>query len=251
MLVEAVCRAPAAADREVLILSHVRQVQLIARRIHDRLPGNVSLDDLVSTGMLGLIAAIDRFDESRGISLKTYAEHRIKGAILDSLRRLDWAPRQERKHAKQIDAAIALTQQLLQRVPSEEEVAAELNVTVDRYHKWQVNIRGINPVRLDTVGAGDSETHDPISYISGDQSEWPSALFEHSELHQTLVDAISAMPDVEKNVLNLYYHGEMTLREISKTVGLHESRISQIKAQAILRLRTCMGKLWPAPGSRN
>ena len=96
-------------ERERLILEHLPQVRMIARRIHDRLPGNVSLDDLVSTGILGLISAIDRFDPSRNVQLRTYAEHKIKGAILDSLRRLDWAPRQQRKHAKQIDAAIAVT----------------------------------------------------------------------------------------------------------------------------------------------
>jgi RNA polymerase sigma factor FliA len=236
---------PAAGEREHLILDHLRQVKLIARRIHDRLPGNVSLDDLVSAGMLGLIAAIDRFDSSRDVTLRTYAEHKIKGAILDSLRQLDWAPRQHRKHAKQIDAAISAAQQDLQRAPTELEVATVLNLTVDRYRQWQVKVRGLNLGRLESAGPGDREGRDLLHTLSGSHEEWPSSLLERQELHNTLIAAITGIPKIEKTVLRLYYQEEMTLREIAKVVSLHESRISQIKAQAILRLRVCMDKLWP------
>ncbi|HEY6990006.1 MAG TPA: sigma-70 family RNA polymerase sigma factor, partial [Bryobacteraceae bacterium] len=110
--------------REQLILEHLPQVKLIARRIHERLPVSVSLDDLISTGVLGLIAAIDRYDASHDVKLKTYAEYKIRGAILDSLRGLDWAPRQQRKRSKQIEAAIAALEQEHQRTPTEEEIAA-------------------------------------------------------------------------------------------------------------------------------
>ncbi|HSP67977.1 MAG TPA: FliA/WhiG family RNA polymerase sigma factor [Bryobacteraceae bacterium] len=232
-------------ERERLILEHLRQVRLIARRIHDRVPGNVSLDDLVSAGVLGLIAAIDRFDASRDVSLRTYAEHKIKGAILDSLRRLDWAPRQDRKHAKQIDAAITAAQQNLQRAPTEEEVATVLHLTVDRYRQWQVKVRGLNLGRLESAGSGDSEGRDLLLRLSGEQEEWPSALLERRELLNTLAAAITGIPKIEQTILRLYYQEEMTLREIAKVVGLHESRISQIKAQATQRLRVCMDKLWP------
>ena len=231
--------------RERLILDHLRQVQLIARRIHDRLPGNVSLDDLVSTGILGLIAAVDRFDASRDVTLRTYAEHKIKGAILDSLRELDWAPRQHRKHAKQIEAAINAAQQALQRVPTEREVATVLNLTVDRYRQWQVKVRGLNFARLESAGSGDKECRDLLHTLSSSQNEWPSSLMERRELHNTLTAAITGIPKIEKTVLRLYYQEEMTLREIAEVVNLHESRISQIKAQAILRLRVCMDELWP------
>src|SRR3954453_20787040 len=115
-------------ERERLIMEHLPQVRLIARRIHERLPESISLDDLVSTGIIGLISAIDRFDSSHNVKLKTYAEYKIRGAILDSLRGLDWAPRQQRKRAKQIEAAIGQLQQKLQRTPTEEEIAAELKV---------------------------------------------------------------------------------------------------------------------------
>jgi RNA polymerase sigma factor for flagellar operon FliA len=235
-------------ERERLILKHLPQVRLIARRIHDRLPGNVSLDDLVSTGTLGLISAIDHFDPSRRVQLKTYAEHKIKGGILDSLRRLDWAPRQQRKHAKQIDAAIAAAEQRLQRSPTEEEIATELHLTIDRYHQWQVRVRGLNLARLESAGSGNSDPRDLLRCISSDRKEWPSALLERSELQRALAAAISGIPEMEKTVLSLYYREELTLREISRMVGLHESRISQIKSQAILRLRVCMTELWPAAG---
>lgn len=231
--------------RERLILDHMRQVKLIARRIHARLPGNVSLDDLVSAGILGLIAAVDRFDTSRDVTLRTYAEHKIKGAILDSLRQLDWAPRQHRKHAKQIDAAINAAQQDLQRVPTEREVATVLNLTVDRYRQWQLKVRGLNLARLESAGSGDKECRDLLQTLSGSHEKWPSSLMERRELHNTLTAAITGIPKIEKTVLRLYYQEEMTLREISEVVNLHESRISQIKAQAILRLRVCMDKLWP------
>src|SRR4029079_16289333 len=131
-------------EREQLILEHLPQVRLIARRIQERLPESISLDDLVSTGVLGLISAIDNFDPAHNVKLKTYAEYKIRGAILDSLRGLDWAPRQKRKKAKQIEAAIAAAEQRLQRAPLEEEIAQQLHLTVDEYRVWLVEIRGLN-----------------------------------------------------------------------------------------------------------
>src|SRR6202165_527284 len=133
-----------AEERERLIIEHLPQVRLIARRIHERLPESVSLDDLVSTGTLGLIAAIDRFDPAHKVKLKTYAEYKIRGAILDSLRGLDWAPRQQRKRAKQIESAISVIEQRLQRMPGEEEIAAHLGLTLEEYRGWLVDIRGVN-----------------------------------------------------------------------------------------------------------
>jgi RNA polymerase sigma factor for flagellar operon FliA len=119
-----------AAEREQLILEHLPQVRLIARRIHERLPDSVNLDDLISTGAIGLISAIDRFDPSLNVKLKTYAEYKIRGAILDSLRGLDWAPRQQRKRSKQIEAAISVVEQRLHRSPTEEEIAAHMGVDI-------------------------------------------------------------------------------------------------------------------------
>src|SRR5450755_1414125 len=131
-------------ERERLILEHLPQVRLIARRIQARLPDSISIDDLVSTGVLGLISAIDHFDPVHNVKLKTYAEYKIRGAILDSLRGLDWAPRQKRRKSKQIEATIAAAEQRLQRAPVEEEIAQQLNLTVDEYRGWLVEIRRLN-----------------------------------------------------------------------------------------------------------
>src|SRR5260221_5630595 len=145
-------QAPLAAEvREQLILEHLPQVRLIARRIHERLPESVSMDDLISTGVVGLISAIDRFDASHNVKLKTYAEYKIRGAILDSLRGLDWAPRQQRKRAKQIEAAISRAEQRLYRTPTEEEIAVELHLSIEEYHEWLVEVRGLNLGSLESA----------------------------------------------------------------------------------------------------
>ena len=236
--------AISAEVRERLILEHLPQVRLVARRIHERLPDSVNVDDLVSAGVVGLIAAIDRFDASHNVKLKTYAEHKIRGAILDSLRGLDWAPRQQRKRSKQIEAVIASMEQRLHRAPREEEIAAELGLSLEEYHEWLVETRGLNLGSLETT-SGEDDNRDLLQFVSDDEEQWPNRILERSELKRILAHAISGMPRAEKTVLSLYYYEEMTLREISKIMYLHESRISQLKSQAILRLRASLGKQWP------
>jgi RNA polymerase sigma factor for flagellar operon FliA len=230
--------------REQLILDHLPQVKLIARRIHERLPVSVSLDDLISTGVLGLIAAIDRYDASHDVKLKTYAEYKIRGAILDSLRGLDWAPRQQRKRAKQIEAAIANLEQEHKRTPTEEEIAAFLEISISEYQEWLSEIRGLTLGSLENAGTED-EGCDLLRYLADTDEQWPSQIVERAELERLLATAIEKMPALEKTVLSLYYYEEMTLREIARIVELHESRVSQLKSQAILRLRTYMQKRWP------
>jgi RNA polymerase sigma factor FliA len=237
-------------ERQCLILKHLPQVRLLARRIHGRLPGNVSLDDLISTGIVGLISAVDCFDPSRRVELTVYAGYKIRGEILDSLRRLDWAPRRQRKHAKQIQSAIEAVQQRLHRAATEQEIAIELGITIDCYRQWLVNIRGLNLGRLETAES-DHEEDGPLRFLPRDPGELPSAMHERSELQRVLAAAISGLPEIHQTVLSLHYRDELRLREISRIVGVHESRISQIKSQAIRRLRTCMAKLWPTEGRRD
>ena len=239
-----------ADERERQILDHLPQVRLIARRIHDRLPETVSIDDLISAGTIGLITAIDNFDPSHNVKLKTYAEYKIRGAILDSLRELDWAPRQKRKKSKQIEAAISTVEQRVHRMPSEEEIAQELNVSIEIYREWLVEIRGVNLGTLESVG-GEENSRDLLSVIPDDEEHSPARLMERSELEKLLARAIEAMPSVEKMVLSLYYHEELTLREIAKVLDLHESRVSQLKSQAVVRLRTYMEKRWPSQRGMN
>ena len=237
-------------SRQQLILEHLPQVHVVARRIHGRLPRSVSLDDLVSTGVVGLISAIDRFDPSRHVHLRAYAEHKIRGRILDSLRGLDWAPRPQRKRAKQIQAAKIALEQRLHRPPTEQEIAAELDITVDRYRQWQVNIRGLDLRRLEPHEFGGSDKCDLHHFLSGDPSELPSAVLERSEMQRALAAAIARLPEIHQTVISLYYRDEMKPREISRITGLHESRISGIRSRAVLRLRACMARLWPSGARR-
>jgi RNA polymerase sigma factor FliA len=230
-------------EREQLILQHLPQVRLIARRIQERLPENISLDDLISTGVIGLIAAIDNFDPSQNVKLKTYAEYKIRGAILDSLRGMDWAPRQKRRQSKQIEAAISAAEQRLQRSPSEDEIADELGISLEVYHEWLVEIRGLNISSLE-YSTGDQGT-DLLNYLPDGDAKLPSTLLERSELERLLAQGIDGIPAMERTVLGLYYHEELTLREIAQVVNLHESRISQLKSQAILRLRSHISVQWP------
>ena len=231
-------------EREQTILAHLSQVRLIARRIHERLPESVSLDDLISTGIVGLISAIDHFDPIHNVKLKTYAEYKIRGAILDSLRGMDWAPRQQRKRVKMIEAAIACLEQLNHRAPSEEEIAAELQLSTEEYHEWLVEVRGVNLGSLEG-SSNEDDGRDLLKFVSDNEEHWPNRILEKSELERLLAEAIERMPYVERTVLGLYYREELTLREISKVVRLHESRVSQLKSQAILRLRSYLEKRWP------
>lgn len=230
-----------APKREQLILDHLAQVQLIARRVHQRLPVSVSLDDLISAGILGLIAAVDHYHAGHNVKLRTYAEYKIRGAILDSLRRLDWAPRQQRKRVKMIESAIAALEQEHHHVPSEEEIAARLHLSMSEYHEWLSKAQGL------TLGSLESEGYDEngyglLRYLSDTSEQWPSQVFERAELECLLAEALDKMPELEKTVLNLYYYEELTLREIAKVIDLHESRASQLKSQAIFRLRSLLVK---------
>jgi len=230
-------------ERQRLILEHLPQVRLIARRIQERLPENVALDDLVSTGVIGLISAIDNFDPAQNVKLRTYAEYKIRGAILDSLRDLDWAPRQKRRRAKQIEKAISAAEQRLKRAPDEDEVAAQLEISLAEYHEWLVEIRGLNIGSLE--GTGNEQGKDLINYVPDAGDNLPSTLLERSELERLLAESIDEIPAMERTVLGLYYKEELTLREIAQVVNLHESRISQLKSQAILRLRGKLAAQWP------
>jgi len=238
----------AVEERERLILEHLPQVRLIARRIQERLPETVSLDDLISAGVIGLISAIDNFDPGHNVKLKTYAEYKIRGAILDSLRGLDWAPRQKRRQAREIEAAIAVLEQRLHRAPTEEEIASELGLDVEEYRERLVEIRGLNIGALEY--ASHEATRDVLQFMPDSEDKLPLAQLERSELEKLLAQAIEALPAMEQTVLSLYFQEGLTLREIALIVKLHESRISQLKSQAILRIRAQFQKRWPAGHGR-
>jgi RNA polymerase sigma factor for flagellar operon FliA len=230
--------------RERLILDQLPQVNLIARRLHEKLPGSVCLDDLISTGIVGLISAVDNFEEVQGVKLNTYAEYKIRGAILDSLRGLDWASRHRRKKAKHIEAAISSAEHKLQRAATEDEVAAELNMTLEEYHARLLEVQGLNLESLE-VPIGTSGNQTLLSMVPDSPDDLPSGILERSELERLLAEAIAAMPEKERTVLALYYHEELTLREIGQVMGWHTSRVAELKTHSILRLRAHMKKQWP------
>jgi RNA polymerase sigma factor for flagellar operon FliA len=235
-------------ERERLILEHIPQVRLIARRIHERVPDSIAFDDLLSAGVIGLIHAIDNFDASQQVRLKTYAELRIRGAILDSLRQTDWAPRLKRRQAREFEAGIVRAEHRLGRTPEEAEIAAELGLTVDDYRQKLTEIEGLQVGEIDFI-RDDDDSSAILKHVAANDEQSPAQKLERAELERLIAGAIDRIPKVEKTVLSLYFFEELTLREIAEMMGIHLSRVSQIKSQAILRLRTAIGRNWP--GSRS
>lgn len=222
------CRTP--EERERLILQHMKQVRWIAASVHERLPGNVLQEDLISAGTIGLIAAVDHFDASRNTSLRTYAEHRIRGAILDWLRSMDSVPAQTRRRAKAVQSAMDAAQQRTQCTPSEEDIALELGLTLPEYRKELCDIARVNALRC----------------IPERAELLPSCLAERKSLQRLLAQAITFLPKLERTVVGLYYVEELSLAEIGRVLGVHASRVSQLKWQAVLRLRSYLAKKWPS-----
>ncbi len=231
-------------EREELILEHLPQVNWIALRIQEKLPPGIELDDLISAGIVGLMAAVDNYDPSHNASLKTYAEYKIRGAILDSIRGLDGIPTHKRKRVKQVQQAIARAERDLQRTPGEDEIAAELGISLGEYQQWMVELRAVSLGSLDVIE--DGEEVSLLKFIGDDESESPAQIFERSELERLIASGINKMPENERLVLSLYYKEELNLREIASIMGLHVTRISQLRAQGILRLRAFMEHKWPS-----
>jgi len=239
--------APAleAAERERLILEHLPHVRWTALRMFERIGSAVALDDLVSAGVIGLINAVDNYDPKFNVKLKTYAEHRIRGAILDSIRGLDGIPAHKRKLLKQIESAIAAAEQRWQRTPTEEEIAAELKISVADYQESLADVRAVSLGSLDEVSEGFSESK-LLRYIPCDEENQPARILERAELEKLLAEAINKMPTLEKTILTLYFKEGQNLHEIGEVLGLHTTRISQLKSQAILRLRAYVARKWPS-----
>jgi RNA polymerase sigma factor for flagellar operon FliA len=232
-------------DRERLILENLPSVRWLALRIHEKIGGAVSLEDLVSAGTIGLIHAVDAFDPNCNVKLKTYAEHRIRGAILDSIRGLDGIPAHKRKRLKQMESALIAVEQRVQRAPTEEEVAAELNISVANYRESLSELRAVSLGSLDEVADGFSESK-LLRFVAQDEESQPGRILERAELQKVLEEGIDKMPKQEKTILSLYYKEQQNLHEIAEILGLHTTRVCQLKSQAVLRLRTYMLKKWPS-----
>jgi RNA polymerase sigma factor for flagellar operon FliA len=177
------------------------------------------------------------------VQLNTYAERRIRGAIIDSLREMDWAPRETRKRSKLIEAGIHRAKQRLGREPAEEEIAAELKIPLADYQKWLAEVQSVELERLE-FAPGDNPGRDLLNFVSTGEDSWPSRIVERAELVRILALAIERMPKSERTVLSLYYYEELNLREIAEVMKMHLSRIAQLRTQAILRLRSHMERVW-------
>jgi len=236
-------------DRDLLLLEHLPAVRYIARRIHERLPQHVELDDLVSAGIVGLIDAFGKFDHAKKVQFKSYAQFRIRGAILDSLRMLDWSPRELRRKGRAVEEAIRTVQQRMGRAPAEQEIASEMDMTLQEYHQLLGDLKGLEIGSLNlerTEDSGDEE----LAYIPGSPEEDPLFRCLEGEMKQHLVDAIDGLPEKERLVLTLYYYEELTMKEIGLTLGVVESRVSQIHSSAVLRLRAALSGITPARGHK-
>ena len=226
-------------DRDQILLEHLPTVRYLARRIHERLPQHVDLDDLVSAGVVGLIDAFSKFDHTKQVQFKSYAQFRIRGAILDSLRTLDWSPRELRRKGRAVEEAIRAVTQKLGRAPSENEIAAEMALGLNDYQQLLGELKGLEIGSLHierTEDSGDEE----LAYLPGAPDEDPLFRCLQGEMKQRLIDAIDELPEKERMVLTLYYYEELTMKEIGLTLGVVESRVSQIHSSAVVRLRVAL-----------
>ena len=226
-----------AAERERLLQENLPEVRYIARRIHDRLPPHVPFDDLVHAGILGLIDAIDKYDPSRNVQLKSYARFRIRGAILDSLRQMDWSPRALRRQARRIEQGQHELSATLGRTPNEMEIAAHLGVPLGEYQQLLGELRGLDLGSL-YAGAEEEGAENPQLSLTAKEEEDPFAQCLRSEMRTLLADAIGELGEKERHVLGLYYLEELTMKEVGVILDIGESRVSQIHTAAILRLRS-------------
>jgi RNA polymerase sigma factor for flagellar operon FliA len=231
-----------AIERDRLLMEHLPTVRYLARRIHERLPQHVDLDDLVSAGVVGLIDAFSKFDHSKKVQFKSYAQFRIRGAILDSLRTLDWSPRELRRKGRAVEEAIRSVTQRVGRAPSEQEIAGEMDLSLADYQALLGDLRGLEIGSLHMERSEDSGDEE-LAYIPGSPEEDPLFRCLKGEMKQRLTDAIDELPEKERLVLTLYYYEELTMKEIGLTLGVVESRVSQIHSSAVLRLRAALAGL--------
>ncbi len=224
--------------RDRLILHYSPLVKYVAGRVGVGLPQSVEQADLVSYGIFGLIDAIEKFDPERGFKFETYAISRIKGAILDELRSIDWVPRSVRAKGRAVEQAFSKLEARHHRSPTERELARELDMTVAQLQAvlGQLSLTGV--AALDEMLGDRSETSTTLGDTIAERSEGPGALLERSELRSQLAEAIERMPEREKIVLTLYYFENLTLAQIGEVLGVTESRVSQIHTKAVLHLRS-------------
>jgi RNA polymerase sigma factor for flagellar operon FliA len=223
--------------RDRLIVEYAPLVKYISHRIAMRLPPQIEVDDLISSGILGLIDAIEKFDPSKEVKFKTYAEIRIKGAILDELRAMDWIPRSIRKVINRLVDAYHELEQQLGRPAKDEEIAEQLGLKMDEFYQILRQAAGVPLISLDGLVDYDEKKRNILSCLEDPKSANAIGVLGLSEIKDVIVKAIDELPEKEKQVISLYYYDELTMKEIGKVLDLTESRVSQIHTKAVLRLR--------------
>ncbi|MDD6036280.1 MAG: FliA/WhiG family RNA polymerase sigma factor [Lachnospiraceae bacterium] len=226
--------------REQIIIEYAGLVKIVAGKLSIYLGYNVEYDDLVGYGTFGLIDAIDKFDYDKGVKFETYASLRIRGAILDQVRRMDWLPRTLRQKQKRLDAAYQKIEAANGQFATDEELAAELDISVEELGQWQAQTKAAGVVSLDEYLEQGSENGIVGGTMSGDYAQ-PEKQMEQKAMKELLVQSLEALTEKEKKVIILYYYEELTLKEISEVLEVSESRVSQLHTKAIQRLRLKLG----------
>lgn len=237
-----------ADDRERLILEYAPTIKYIAQRIASRLPPHIGLDDLINAGVIGLIDSMAKYDPSRDNTFKTYAEFRIRGAMLDELRSLDWVPRSVRQKERAIEHAYETLERTLGRSGRDEEVAELLGIDIEEFYEWLSQVRGVSLLSLEAPGVRttNGETLNALDLVSTDAAQGPAQLVQTHHLKERIAEAIDDLPYQEKVVISLYYYEELTMKEIGKVLEITESRVSQIHTKSIFHLRSKLKMLLEA-----
>jgi len=221
-----------------LFNQHTELVRKLAYQLKARLPASVEVDDLIQTGMIGLMEAISRYDESTGAQFETYAVQRIRGAMLDDLRSNDWLPRNVRDNMRKIETAINATQQKLGRAPRESEIAATMGISLEEYQKFLDNNSGHQLLYYEDFQTDEESEHFLDRYTASHVGDDPLQMLLDEDFRDHLVEAIEALPDREKLLMGLYYEQELNLKETGAVLGVTESRVSQMHSQAVARIRS-------------
>jgi RNA polymerase sigma factor for flagellar operon FliA len=235
------------ADKDSLLTEHMPLVKRLAHHMKAKLPHSVEVDDLVQAGMIGLLDAISRYEETHGAQFETYAVMRIRGAMLDELRNSDWLPRSMRQNMRKIETAMASLQQRLGRPPTESEVAKSLKLSLDDYQEMLGEGSGHQLVYYEDFHEEDGNDSFLDRYASDDEADPLRSLLD-GDFRQAVIDAIDALPPREKILMGLYYEEELNLKEIGAVMGVSESRVSQLHTQAVARLRASLReRSWTGP----
>lgn len=222
------------AIRDRRILDNLHLARIIAIRIYEGLPIHLELEELIQVGTLGLIDAAARFDETKNVSFPGYAKHRIRGAILDSLRDMDWASRDQRKRCKQVDSATRKLSGILQRNPTDAEIAEEMGIELEKWHQIAGSLRNQGPISATSRPPGQDDLPEPE--FPTEESEQPDAVYKRNQIADALREAIHALPIRYQTVVTMYYTDEMTMKEIGGVLGVNESRVSQIHKSALQKM---------------